>query len=354
MIMAGGTGGHVFPALAVAEELRARGVEVLWLGTRQGLEADVVPRAGFPIRWVKVGGLRGKGVLVWLLAPLRLTFAALQSVAILLASRPRAVLGMGGFVTGPAGLAAWLLRRPLIVHEQNAVVGLTNRLLRRLARRALSGFPGVFSGARAEYVGNPVRPEIAALPPPEVRWRERSGPLRLLVLGGSLGAVALNEIVPVAVAALAPEARPRILHQAGRRHATTAHSHYRRAEVDADVVPFIEDMAGAYADADLVLCRAGALTLAELTAAGLGAILVPYPYAVDDHQSANARHLVAAGAALLVPQAELTATRLQGWLAQYAGDRSALLQMALAARVLARAHAAREVADICLAEALRG
>ena len=354
MIMAGGTGGHVFPALAVAEELRARGVDVVWMGTRRGLEAEVVPRAGFEMCWVTVAGLRGKGVVTWIGAPLRLLRALFQSLSILRALRPGVVLGMGGFVTGPGGLASWLLRRPLVLHEQNAVAGLTNRLLEGLACRLLSGFPGVFDGPRATYVGNPVRRGIAAQPGPARRFSARTGPLRLLVLGGSLGAVALNAVVPRAVATMTAHRRPRIRHQAGRRNARKARAEYHAAAVDAEILPFIEDMAEAYAWADLVVCRAGALTLAELTAVGVGSILVPYPHAVDDHQSANARALVEAGAALLAAQAELTAERLGAWLDRYSADRPALLEMARAAHALARPDAAREVADICTEVAARG
>jgi UDP-N-acetylglucosamine--N-acetylmuramyl-(pentapeptide) pyrophosphoryl-undecaprenol N-acetylglucosamine transferase len=354
MIMAGGTGGHVFPALAVAEELRGRGVEVVWMGTRQGVEAEIVSRAGFEIRWVNVAGLRGKGLLTVLAAPVALLRATIQSLGIVLKIRPRAVLGMGGFVTGPGGLAAWLTRRPLIVHEQNAVAGLTNRILEHLARRALSGFPEVFEGPRSGWVGNPVRREITALPAPHKRFSNRTGALRLLVLGGSLGAVALNETVPQALGGIPPTTRPTVRHQTGRRNIESASSAYRDAAVDGEVVPFIEDMAQAYGWADLVVCRAGALTLAELTAAGVGAILVPYPHAVDDHQTVNARHLSEAGAALLAPQCDLTPESLRQMLEGLTGDRQALLDMAQAARCLARPDAAREVADACLEVTIRG
>ncbi len=355
MIMAGGTGGHVFPALAVAAVLRARGAEVIWMGTRKGLEARVVPEAGFDIRWISVSGLRGKGVGTWLLAPFKLLWASAQALGILLSVWPGVVLGMGGFVTGPGGLVSWFLRRPLVLHEQNAVAGWTNARLVRLASRVLSGFPGVFPAvASALHTGSPVRPEIASLSAPEERLAGRRGPLRLLVLGGSLGAVALNRLVPQAVAGLEPALRPEIRHQAGRRDVDKALADYRTLGVVADVVAFIDDMAAVYAWADLVLCRAGALTIAELTAAGIGSILVPYPYAVDDHQTANARFLVNAGAALLAPQDALSAAQLREWLAGFGQDREKLLAMALAARRLARPQAAQDVADLCLQEAGHG
>ncbi len=349
MIMAGGTGGHVFPALAVADWLRERGVEVTWLGTRTGLEARVVPAAGFAVDWVQVSGLRGKGWAGWLLAPLRLARALLQAVAILRRRRPRAVLGMGGFVTGPGGVASWLLRTPLLVHEQNAVPGLTNRLLARLARRVMEAFPGSFPAATAAlHTGNPVRPAIAALPDPAQRPATADAPLHLLVVGGSLGAVAINEVVPAAVAALAPEWRPQIWHQAGERNLEAAQAGYRAAGVSARVEPFIDDMAAAYRWADLVLCRAGALTVAELAAAGVASLLVPYPHAVDDHQTANARWLVEAGGAQLIPQPLLSAGSLAEQLQRLTEDRSRLRTMAAAARRVAMPLATEQVGAECL------
>lgn len=349
MIMAGGTGGHVFPALAVADWLRSRGVEVTWMGTRSGLEARVVPAAGIPIEWVQVTGLRGKGVAGWLLAPLRLVRALVQAIGILRRCRPRAVLGMGGFVTGPGGLASWLLRTPLLVHEQNAIPGLTNRLLARLAGRVMEAFPGSFrAGPKVMTTGNPVRKAIAALPEPGERLANAHASLHLLVVGGSLGAVAINAVVPEAVAALSPEQRPAIWHQAGERNLETARARYREAGLEARVVPFIEEMAEAYAWADLVLCRAGALTIAELAAVGVPALLVPYPHAVDDHQTANARWLVEAGAAELIPQPLLSAARLTEHLQQLACDRERLLAMAEAARRVARPCATEQVGRECL------
>lgn len=349
MIMAGGTGGHVFPALAVAERLRALGVPVVWLGTRQGLEASVVPAAGLPIEWLSVSGLRGKGWTTRLLAPVRLLRAMLQSARVLWRYRPRSVLGMGGFVAGPGGLTAWVFRRPLLIHEQNAVPGLTNRWLSHLARRVMEAFPGTFdASARAVSTGNPVREAIAALPAPEHRMVGRGRPARLLVIGGSLGAHALNELVPAALAGLAPGERPEIWHQTGRRDADFARERYASLGVQVRLDPFIEDMARAYAWADLALCRAGALTVAELTAAGLGAILVPFPHAVDDHQTRNAEYLVRHGAALLVQQRELNPERLCELLTGLLSDRDRLLSLATAARALARVDAAERVAQACL------
>jgi UDP-N-acetylglucosamine--N-acetylmuramyl-(pentapeptide) pyrophosphoryl-undecaprenol N-acetylglucosamine transferase len=349
MVMAGGTGGHVFPALAVASLLRREGVEVVWLGTRRGLEARAVPAAGIDVEWISIRGLRGKGALGWLLAPLRLLIAMGQTVAAVLRRRPDAMLGMGGFVAGPGGLVAWLLRRPLLIHEANAVAGLTNRWLAKLADRVLTGFPrseGIDEG-RAEYVGNPVREDIAALPSPAERLAGRSGALRLLVVGGSQGARAFNEQVPAAIAAMAPAGRPEVRHQCGRGRLEPTRAAYGEAGVPAEVSEFIDDMAAAYAWADLVVCRAGAMTVAELAAAGLPAVLVPYPHAVSDHQTANARFLEAAGAAVLLPEAELTAARLAQELERLGADRGALLTMAERARVVARPQATARVAQIC-------
>jgi UDP-N-acetylglucosamine--N-acetylmuramyl-(pentapeptide) pyrophosphoryl-undecaprenol N-acetylglucosamine transferase len=347
VIMAGGTGGHVFPALAIAERLRERGLAVSWLGTRRGLEAELVPRAGIDIDWISVAGLRGNGLLGWLLAPFRLTVALWQALAALRRRRPAAVLGLGGFVAGPGGIAARLLALPLVIHEQNAVAGLTNSLLARLADRVLEAFPGTFPAARgARTTGNPVRTEIAMLPPPAERFAGREGPLRLLVLGGSLGAAALNAVVPSAASRL--PGRLTIRHQCGRRQLDVARAAYAAAGVVADLHPFIDDMAGAYAWADLVVCRAGALTVAELAAAGVGSLLVPYPHAVDDHQTANAGHLVALGAARLLPQAELDARRLADELQVLAADRAGLVAMAEAARGFARPDATEAVVAECL------
>lgn len=352
LIMAGGTGGHVYPALAVAEQLRDWGVDVVWLGTRKGLEARVVPAAGFPLDEVKVSGLRGKAVLQRVLAPVMLMWAFLQSFVIMLRRRPGAVLGMGGYVSGAGGVSAWLLRRPLLIHEQNAVAGLTNRMLMRFATRVFEAFPNTFPARRgALHTGNPVRAAITALPAPEHRLGAHQGPLRLLVLGGSLGARALNRLLPEALALLEPATRPQVWHQAGRSHCDEVPLAYRQCGVEARVVPFIEDMAEAYAWADLVLCRAGAMTIAELAAVGVAAILVPYPHAVDDHQTGNAHYLCDAGAGILIQQDDLSAAGLSVLLKEFAADRARLLRMAQAARALAKPDATRQVAQHCLAAA---
>lgn len=346
MVMAGGTGGHVFPALAVAEELRRRGMEVFWLGAPESFEARVVPPRGFPMEWVRIKGLRGKGFKGWLLAPFKIFAAMLQVLRVLRRRRPRLVVGMGGFVTGPGGLTAWLLGIPLLVHEQNAVPGMTNQWLARVADRVLEAFPGSFDPSRgARLTGNPVRTEISDLPPPEQRMGGRTGLLHLLVLGGSQGAQALNLTLPQALAQLPQEARPEVRHQAGGRQLEETVDAYAGAGVTAEIIPFIEDMAAAYAWADLVLCRSGALTVAELAAAGVGAILVPYPHAVDDHQTKNARYLVDGGAALLLPQSQMDAARLAEMLCL---DRASAGEMAAAARRLAYPGATGAVADHCL------
>jgi UDP-N-acetylglucosamine--N-acetylmuramyl-(pentapeptide) pyrophosphoryl-undecaprenol N-acetylglucosamine transferase len=333
----------------VADELSSRGVPVSWLGTRRGLEARVVPAAGYVLSSIRVSGLRGKGLLRLLIAPFMLVFAVVQSVIIFLRLRPMAVLGMGGFAAGPGGLVAWLLRCPLVIHEQNSVAGLTNRLLAPLARYVLEAFPGSLPAARhAVHTGNPVRAAIAALPEPARRLSEHAGALHLLVIGGSLGAEVLNRVVPQAVAYLPLEARPQIHHQTGRADADAVRARYRELGSEVRVEAFVEDMAAAYAWADLVVCRAGALTVAELCAAGVASILVPFPHATDDHQTGNAGYLADAGAAELLPQPELTAERLAEQLAAYSADRPVLLEMASRARQLARPDAARQVAGYCL------
>ena len=271
LIMAGGTGGHVFPALATAERLRAHGFESEWLGTDRGIEARVVPEAGITLHTIDVFGVRGKGIKSVLLAPFQVARAIWQARAVIRQVEPCAVLGMGGFASGPGGIAAWLMRCPLVIHEQNAKPGTTNRLLARFAKRVMAGYPVTISGRDAEFVGNPVRREIAELPAPEQRWSERSGSLRLLVLGGSLGAKAINEAMPQMLAAIPAEARPEVWHQAGAAHSESVNADYLERGLTARVEPFIEQMEQAYAWADLVICRAGALTVAELTAAGVGA-----------------------------------------------------------------------------------
>jgi len=348
MVMAGGTGGHVFPALAVAEELRMRGMDVFWLGNPDGFEARVVPGHGFSMEHVSVHGLRGNGVLRWLAAPFNLSIAMLQVLIVLLKTRPRLVLGMGGFVSGPGGLLARVLGIPLVIHEQNAVPGLTNRWLARWASKVAEAFPGSFEASRrARLTGNPVRPDIAALEAPALRMAGRTGRLRLLVLGGSLGAQALNDTLPGALALLQPDRRPLVQHQAGKDKVETTTRGYLEVGVEADIKPFIENMAAAYAWADLLICRAGALTIAEVAAAGVAAILVPYPHAVDDHQTKNARYLVNGGAALLLPQSEMDAERLAGLLETFIDAREKTVQMAMAARKLALPEATLRVAELC-------
>lgn len=348
LIMAGGTGGHVFPALALARELRTRSWQIVWLGTHRGLEARLVPAENIPIEWLSVSGLRGKNLWTWLAAPLRLLQSLFEALAIMRAHRPTVVVGLGGYVSGPGGVAAWLTRRPLLIHEQNAIAGYTNRCLARLAREVYTAFPGAFgNGVVTHQIGNPVRSEIAALPPPAVRFAYRSGAIRILVLGGSLGAARLNTVVPHALARVAGSIRMEVRHQAGARWEEGARRAYAAALVEADVAAFIDDMADAYGWADLVICRAGALTVAELACAGVGAILVPFPAAVDDHQTVNAQVLTAEGAAILISDRELTAERLASELSTLCAGRGRLIAMAERARLLAQPRATSELAAAC-------
>jgi len=349
MIMAGGTGGHVFPGLAVAEVLRAHSHGVVWLGTERGLESRLVPEHGIDIEWISIAGIRGRGALAWLAAPFRILRAILQVLGTLRRRRPAAVLGMGGFVAGPGGIAAWLSRRPLLIHEQNAVAGTTNRWLSRFATQVFEAFPHSFPGrVEARCIGNPVRAAIAALAAPGERMRGAAErPARVLVLGGSQGARVLNRTVPAAIAQLARAERPEIRHQTGAG-LDEARSNYAQAGVTAQLESFVEDMASAYAWADLVVARAGALTIAELAACGVGAVLIPYPYAIDDHQTKNASHFVADGAGIVIAEAELTADRLAAALKELLGDRAVLLRMAESARLQAKPNAAEELAMACL------
>jgi len=348
LIMAGGTGGHVFPALAVADELRSRGIPVIWLGTKAGIESRLVPEAGYPIEWMSITGLRGKNVLTLLLAPVRIIMACWQALAVLLRRRPCAVLGMGGFASGPGGLMAWLIRKPLLVHEQNAIAGMTNKILARLATVVLQAFPGVFK--HATTTGNPVRQSICQLSPPEERFAQRRGndKLRLLVIGGSLGAVKLNEIIPQALAKIVPSDRPEVIHQTGMKNIDAAKACYNDAGVEARVEAFIDDMPAVYAWADLVICRSGAMTVFELAAAGVASILVPYPYAVDDHQTSNAHYLEKTGAAVIRQQDDLTADWLVAVINDFSVNRKKLLDMAVAARKSAIPGSAKTIADACL------
>jgi UDP-N-acetylglucosamine--N-acetylmuramyl-(pentapeptide) pyrophosphoryl-undecaprenol N-acetylglucosamine transferase len=354
LIMAGGTGGHVFPALAVAKVLRDRGVEVVWLGVPGSMESRLVPANGFPIEWVRVAGIRGKGLKTWLLAPLRILKAVTQALGVLRRVRPRSVLGLGGYVSGPGGIAARLLRIPLLIHEQNAIAGMTNRWLAKLATQVLEAFPGSFKPqVHARAIGNPVRADIAAVPPPEMRFAGRTGRSRLLVFGGSQGAQRLNSVVPQALARVSESIRPEIRHQTGERGLEAARAAYAEARVEAEVLPFIDDMAAAYAWADLAVCRAGAMTIAELQAAGVGAIFVPLPVATDDHQTKNAEVMVKSGAARLIQERDLTPARLGEEISELLSDRAQLLKMAQAARGSRIIDAAAQLADLCMAAGVR-
>jgi UDP-N-acetylglucosamine--N-acetylmuramyl-(pentapeptide) pyrophosphoryl-undecaprenol N-acetylglucosamine transferase len=342
LIMAGGTGGHIFPGLAVADEMRAAGWDVVWMGARGGMEERLVPPRGYKTAWIRARAARGKGLLQKLLLPGNLLFSFWESARTLRRIRPHVVLGLGGYVAFPGGMMASLLDRPLALHEQNAIAGLANRVLAAVADKVMVAFPGALR--QAEWTGNPVRADIAAISPPEERFRQRTGPLRILVVGGSLGAQALNEAMPKAIALL-PD-KPVVVHQSGEKHLDALRAHYAQAGVRGELVAFIDDMARRYAEADLVICRAGAVTVAELSAGGMPSILVPFPFAVDDHQTANARFLVDAGAALLLPQKEMTADRLARLIGSL--DRGRLLEMAKKARALGKPDAARVVARRCM------
>jgi UDP-N-acetylglucosamine--N-acetylmuramyl-(pentapeptide) pyrophosphoryl-undecaprenol N-acetylglucosamine transferase len=344
LIMAGGTGGHVFPGLAVADEMRGRGWNVVWMGARSGIEARLVPARGYPVEWIRAAALRGKGLAAKLLLPLNLLIGFWQSARTIYRVRPDVVLGLGGYVAFPGGMMASLLARPLVVHEQNAIAGLTNRVLAGVADKSLAAFPRALKDA--EWTGNPVRAEIAAIAQPAARYTGRSGPLRLLVVGGSLGAQALNDAVPKALALLPFAERPLVVHQSGEKHLDSLRKNYKEENIQGELVAFIDDMARSYAEADLVICRAGAMTIAELSAGGMASVLVPFPHAVDDHQSANARFLSEQGAALVVSQEKITPGSLADLIRSL--DRKALLAMAEKARVLGKPEAARIVADRCV------
>ena len=350
LIMAGGTGGHVFPALAVAEVMKQRGVAVFWMGTAKGIEAKLVPEAGYPLTEISVQGLRGNGILGWLLAPFKLIKAVLEARQAIKDIKPNVVLGLGGFASGPGGVAAWTLNKPVVIHEQNSIPGLTNRLLSHIAKGVLEGFSNSFDAKlKAQWVGNPVRNSIVGIAQPEQRFTEKKQ-INLLVLGGSLGARALNRILPQSLALIDELQRPIVKHQCGVKHLEDCQQAYDKANINADVMPFIDDMKAAYEWADLVVCRAGALTIAELTAAGIASILVPYPYAVDDHQTHNGLTLVDAGAAKLIQETELTAELLAEQLVM---DSQQLLTMAKAARRLVKPDSAQVIAEICM-EAAHG
>jgi len=354
LMMAGGTGGHVFPALATARALEARGHQVYWLGASGGMEQRLIGDTDIPLSLIHISGLRGKGKLALLLAPFRLMRALGEAFTIVRRIRPDCVVGMGGFVTGPGGLAAWLIRKPLVIHEQNAIAGMTNRILVRFANTVLEAFPGSFGAdVVTRCTGNPVRQDLATLPDPEARMAGRTGRLKVLVVGGSLGARVFNEQLPEALA-LIPEAdRPEVRHQCGEKNLDEAKAAYEAQGVSASIEPFIKDMAEAYSWADVVICRSGALTVSELCAAGIGAVLVPFPHAVDDHQTANARQMVEAKAAVLMPQPKLTPSVLAETLQDLAKDRTRVMNMAKAARTLARPDATERVVNYCL-EAANG
>ncbi len=343
LIMAGGTGGHVFPGLAVADEMRSRGWNVVWMGARSGMEARLIPARGYPVEWIRAAALRGKGFAAKLWLPLTLLIGFWQSARAIFRIRPDVVLGMGGYVAFPGGMMASLLARPLAVHEQNAIAGLTNRVLAGIADKALTAFPHALKNA--EWTGNPVRADIAAIAQPAARYAGRSGPLRLLVVGGSQGAQALNDALPQALALLPLAERPLVVHQAGERNLDHLQKNYAKENIQGELLSFIDDMARRYAEADLVICRAGAMTIAELSAGGMASVLVPFPHAVDDHQSANARFLSERGAAILLAQEKLTPENLAGLLRSL--DRKALVAMAEKARLLGKPDAARVVADRC-------
>jgi UDP-N-acetylglucosamine--N-acetylmuramyl-(pentapeptide) pyrophosphoryl-undecaprenol N-acetylglucosamine transferase len=342
LIMAGGTGGHIFPGLAVAEQMRAAGWEVVWMGARGGMEERLVPKHGYRAAWIRAKAARGKGIVQKLLLPANLLYSFWESARCIRRLRPNVVLGLGGYVAFPGGMMASLWNRPLALHEQNAIPGLANRVLAQVSDKVMAGFPQALKGA--EWTGNPVRADIATMELPEVRFRGRQGPLRILIVGGSLGAQALNETMPRALALL--ENRPLVVHQAGEKHLDALRKHYKDAGVQGELVAFIDDMARRYAEADLVVCRAGAVTVAELSAGGMASILVPFPHAVDDHQTANGKFLADRGAAILIQQRDLTpqllAQRIQGL------DRSRLLEMARQARALGKPDAARVVAERCM------
>lgn len=350
LIMAGGTGGHVFPALAAARVLRERGFEPVWLGTQRGMEARLVPAHQIEMEWVSISGLRGKGATSWLTAPFKLSLAVWQSLKVMRRRKPVVVLGAGGFVSGPGGVAAWLTRRPLVIHEQNAIAGMTNRMLSKIARRVLEAFPSSFpSGVKAQRVGNPVRREIAGVAAPSERFAHRTGPLRVLVFGGSQGAARLNAVLPAALAMIDVSQRPQVIHQAGDRHIDSAKELYAKHGVHADVRAFIDDMAEVYSWADLVVCRSGALTVSEIAAVGLGAIFIPFAAAVDDHQTRNAKFLVDADAARLISEKDLTPARMFEELKSLiAAGRDELTEMGVRARALAITDADVRLADACV------
>ncbi len=349
MVMAGGTGGHVFPGLAVANYLRARDWKVVWLGNPKGMEATLVPTHGIEVKGIQFSGLRGKGLMTKLLLPLNLLRAFAQSIRVLRQVKPDVVLGMGGYITFPAGMMAVLLGRPLVLHEQNSIAGLANKILAKVADATLVAFPNTLP--EAEWVGNPIRAEINQIAVPDERYGARTGPLKGLVIGGSLGAQALNEMVPAALAKLPPELRPVMLHQTGKNNQASVQTMYQTLGVEAQAIEFIQDMAQAYQEADFVISRSGAMAVSEIAAVGIASLLVPYPHAVDDHQTTNAQFLSNNGAAVLMQQANLTAQGLADWIEKL--SRADCLAMATKARALAKPEATAQVARVCEAWAKR-
>jgi UDP-N-acetylglucosamine--N-acetylmuramyl-(pentapeptide) pyrophosphoryl-undecaprenol N-acetylglucosamine transferase len=343
LIMAGGTGGHIFPGLAVAEALRAQGWRVHWLGNASGMEATLVPPRGFPFETIDFSGVRGKGLTTLALLPLRLLKAFWQSIQVIRRVRPDVVVGLGGYITFPAGLMGVLLGKPLVLHEQNSVAGMANKVLAGVADRVFTAFPGALKGAL--WVGNPLRAPFLQQPEPAARFAGRSGPLRLLVVGGSLGAKALNDIVPQALALIPLEQRPRVTHQSGAKQIDALRANYAAAGVEAELTPFIEDTARAFADADLIVCRAGASTVTEIAAVGAAALFVPFPAAVDDHQTANARFLADQGAGRLLPQKDMTPKYLADLLQKI--ERPALVVQGEKAKTLAKTDAVAQVVAAC-------
>jgi len=343
LVMAGGTGGHIFPGLAVAEYLRICGWNVSWLGNQNGMEYRLVKSCDFPFEAVEFGGLRGKGLKAKLMLPINLMRACFQSWKIMRRIKPSVVLGMGGYITFPGGLVSKLLQRPLVLHESNSVAGSANRALTKIAMRTLTGFPNTI--AHAEWVGNPIREEFEQVAPTADRYDQRQGPLSILVVGGSLGAAALNENIPAALALIPKDVRPIVIHQAGDKHLEDLQRRYLDLGVTADIRPFIEDMPSAYAQADLVICRAGAMTVAEVAACGVAACFIPFPFAIDDHQTANAQFLADADAAILLPQKNLNPQDLALMLQNF--NRADLKAMALRAHTLAKPHATQRVAEVC-------
>jgi len=343
MVMAGGTGGHIFPGLAVADYLRLEGWNVHWLGNPAGMEYPMITKRGIAFEGIQFSGLRGKGLEAKMLLPFNLCKALWQSTRILKRIQPNVLLGMGGYITFPMGLMAIIMGYPLVLHEQNSIAGLANRVLGKFAGRSLCAFPEALSNA--EWVGNPLRTELLQLPPPTERYKNRSGKLHLLVVGGSLGATILNEVIPRALSLIPEDRRPTVMHQSGEKHVESLQNNYEKAGVNAQVLPFIGDMASAYSTADLVICRAGAMTIAEVSACGVASYLTPFPYAVDDHQTSNAAFLEQHGAAQLMPQAHFSAESLAQYLQIITRD--ALLEMAKNALSLAKPFATARVAQVC-------